>query len=475
MNHYKKYNLSLILLLFFSSMFLIISFWEYNNYKIMMVVLLVYFVICFFLSFSFGIFNLYQIFLLTTFYFLLGRTILDLLGYCDIRLATLVITKQISDTVMIETFKIILVFLTGITSGFVAIKLCKHKDAIFWFAKKRKCYLLKYYKILFYIYTTLSFFKMLIFVRLCIEYGYKDAIFGGIIDEYPYPFFLIGVNTISFFLYLLVIFYDRSKKNFIVCSGLTMFIALINMFTGQRGPAMLKMVMILWIWGTFYKKLGVKILLLGMVGLISFTQFFLWFRRIFIGVVSHNRFNPLVQSLYDTSVSIYVISFLLEYKEKLANKVPFFLGYVTDLFTELGNNQNMKRINNGNYLGDHLTYTLNSNVFLTNGNSGTSIYAEAIDLVSNNLLLLFLFSFFLIICIYLIYCQMYRVFPLFIVAYFTLSRFYYSPRDSIGKVLKDIFIPITMGLVIYFLEMYLNSKYSKFYKKYNNEVNNEIK
>ena len=70
---------------------------------------------------------------------------------------------------------------------------------------------------------------------------------------------------------------------------------------------------------------------------------------------------------------------------------------------------------------------------------------------------------------------MYRVFPLFIVAYFTLSRFYYSPRDSIGKVLKDIFIPITMGLVIYFLEMYLNSKYSKFYKKYNNEVNNEIK
>ena len=66
MNHYKKYNLSLILLLFFSSMFLIISFWEYNNYKIMMVVLLVYFVICFFLSFSFGIINLYQIFLLTT-------------------------------------------------------------------------------------------------------------------------------------------------------------------------------------------------------------------------------------------------------------------------------------------------------------------------------------------------------------------------------------------------------------------------
>ena len=135
-------------------------------------------------------------------------------------------------------------------------------------------------------------------------------------------------------------------------------------------------------------------------------------------------------------------------KDKFTNRVPFFLGYITDLFHKEPKGQVIEDITQGNYLGDHLTYTLNKKSYFAGRGTGTSIVAEGYELVKGNLLFLFLFGFLIAYVGIFLSKNMYKSLYMFALSYYYLTNFIFSPRDSVLKGIPDFCFAVSVCLFV---------------------------
>ena len=222
------------------------------------------------------------------------------------------------------------------------------------------------------------------------------------------------------------------------------------MFDGQRGQFFVSLLLLLWIYSTYYKRIHIgKVVVIGIFSLIiiSFIQ---WFRG--------DGYTPFYSVLYGQGISLLVITGTIRYMDAFTNKYSFILGYFIDYFSKLFNSnlkigQNMERILHGNYLGDHLTYSISPATYLNGNGTGTSIIAEMYEFTSGNLFALFLVSFIFMMLILFLSHYLYKNISCIIVIYFILYRFIYSPRDSVFKCIDMIVLSLPVMLLLKITEL----------------------
>lgn len=386
--------------------------------------------------------NLFQIFLVTFFVFILSRIVLDAFGLRNFMLFDLYEKNPMDTSVALDLLKILILFLAGISLGWCFFKAFFPDLSKRYFHHKTDFNFRSIIKGLLLISLVLYSIKVLITLWLVSNHGYFSVIHGEISQTYKYPWFLKGVGILSKTFLILNLYYDRSEKNFKVSVILFLLPLMGYMFSGQRGSAIYTFLVLVWIWGNFYRKIKMPILIgSGLTGI-----FIIHFIELLRTNHLFNSFLSLKSAIYNLmnnqGVSLTVIANTIRFKDQFTNQYPFLFGYITDMFTDIGKNHSIERVLNGNYLANHITYQISPKVYFSGASTGTSIIAEFYELANANKVLVFAYSFILMILMMYICNHMYKNVVFFTVAYFAIGRFIYSPRDSVGKVIGDLIIPV---------------------------------
>ncbi|MEH7383522.1 O-antigen polysaccharide polymerase Wzy [Bacillus sp. JJ1533] len=378
-------------------------------------------------------FNIFQIFLGTFFIFNLSRIFLKLINDSNYRELDLFYSGVLSYTDSIELLKVYTVFIFGITIAwtlnyiflkqheqtFVALKLISIKNFI--------TYGLVVYYVLFFI-------KMLITIKLTQQFGYLYIFTGGI-SNYNFPFFLTGVENITRFLFILYLFLNKSKVNKFIIMGY-LFVLLFGMLSGQRGPGLVTLLLIAWIYSERYKKINLrKVLYISLFSILA-TRFIAVFRYDNKESITE---NIIFKFLNSQGISMNILAELITFKDKLVyNGNVYFFHYFKILFNPNQGGQTIERLNNTTYLGDQLTYFLSPEIYLAGRGTGTSLVAEFYDLTQTNMFLFFTVSLLFMFGSLWLAKNFQRNIFLFIIGFNYFYSFIYSPRDSIGKSLNYI-------------------------------------
>lgn len=377
--------------------------------------------------------SIYQIFLLGYFLFLLGRIVLDVFGAdVDMRILRLYQRGYMSSGLANETIKVLLVFLIG--TSYAWLMLNKKKRNIGFDSHFTKPSFNKVIEKLFYIFIILFIIKMGFVFREVLKHGYVSIFTGEAFAKTP--FILSGAAKISEALFIVLMFFNRDKKSFKKYCGLILLAGFVKLFSGQRAYAFITLLYVLFLWSTYYKEIrfsNIKLICATILAPIIIQQIanFRWH--------SHYQYsdNIYVRVIRSQSVSMEVVADVILLKDKFTNKIPFFLGYISDLFQKEPKGQVIEDIKTGNYLGEHLTYTLNQRAFFAGRGTGTSIVAEGYELVNGNLLLLSIFGFVVAYLGIYLANNMYKNIYIYALAYCYLTNFIFSPRDSILKGIPE--------------------------------------
>lgn len=417
------------------------------------------------LSFIGKYFNLYQIFLGTSFLFIYSRIFLDMLGFCDFRVLNLWENSYMTEQEAKLLLLTIIVFLVATSIAwlfYIHFERLLEPKTQFYFEHLYLSKLGNIIQIVFYILIILNIIKSLIIIRLVQIHGYL-FLFDGRLQTYPFPF-ILRVQTIIEIIFPILLFYRRDFKSFKRNIVLYLIYLAIKLLTGQRGPTFVSLLLILWIFSTYYKRINMlKLSMIGMAS-IGLIQFILWFRE---GYSSNS--SIVFSLLYSQGISLLVISGTIRHLNVFTNKIPFILGYFVDFFTitfnkQLSIGQNLGKLQYGNYLNDHLTYALSPEKYLIGNGTGTAMIAEFYEFVHGDLILLFVISFIFMLCVLLISNLFYKNIFTYVFIYYILYYFIYSPRDSVFKSIKYIVFSFPFIIFFKFIEI----------KKYNQSIKMEV-
>lgn len=398
---------------------------------------------CLLLSFIGKFLNIYQIFLISLFFFNFSRIFIDIFFHIDMEIMDLWMKGRLSEESTKELLKYFSVFCLSTSIGFIS-NLESNKVNI---SKKRQLVKVKnnkLYIIVFIIFLLVSLANNLALINLTLKNGYIS-----LYNKNIYEIVLLkGGATISIVIYLYLINKLKDKKQFIILTVLILlFLWIPRMLIGQRGPTLVFIVYIIYLYNRRYQiKNKLSIGIYGILIILS-AKIIELFRE--NQKIEKDIFYSFVSIFYSQGISMLVPAYLLEYKKELIynHKYPYIFSYFLDLFKDLGNHQNINHIINGNYLGHQLTYFISKNIFFNGNGTGTSIIAELIDLSSMNLLLFILFSFFMMKFIYIIEKAQDKNIYYYVISYIFIQNFIYSPRDSIFKNL-NMLINLLVGVFL---------------------------
>lgn len=390
-------------------------------------------------------FSIYQVFLVTYFVFLLSRVFLDILGLYDFRVLTLMEVSYMPDEVALETLKVLTIFLIGSSYAWLIGSYRWNEVTLSFFEKVVKPLPInKMLRLLYFIFIALSFMKMIFYVYVSWKYGYI-ALFDGTLHNIGYPVIFTGSVTIAEVLFTIMLYYNRDKGSFKLYAGLLLLVGLTKVLTGQRGYGLTFLLYVICMWSTYYKEIRIfnlKILLIALLlpFLIVGIGRVRWAGSNGANMIIDNllKNNVYITMLYSQGVSIDVISGVIQYQEKFINKVPFMIGYFVDFLKPEPLGQTMKDITDGNYLGDHLPYTLNADKYFSGRGTGTSIVAETYDLASGWHLVFLVFSMLLTLFVLYLASRTFKSVYYFGFSYYFLTRFIYSPRNTLFKNLGEL-------------------------------------
>lgn len=420
-----------------------------ENISYYVFLLAVVYIYALFLSFKEKFLNLFQIFLFMLLLFVLGRVFLSIFYDIDFRILNLWYKGYLSQEATIELLRVLIVFLLSISLGFLFFKNKTIKE-------KEKIKINQIIVYIFYFFIVLRIVKNYIIVDFILGNGYLNFFNGGI-QRLKYPFFLRGIERISEGLFILILYYTKTRKEYIKF-GLIYFIFSILpvLIAGRRGPVMVLMIYLIFLYNERYKiKSKKNIYFIGVVSLFI-IQFIANFRM--KKETANILKNLIMKVFYGQGISLLVPAYIIEFKEKLVfnHKYPYIFSYFIDYWKNFKSGQTLERIQNGNYLGDQLTYFLSEKIYLHGNGTGTSIIAEFYDLVCGNIYFFILIS---ILYVYLVltlnkYKEKNIVY--FTSSYYILQSFIFSPRDSIGKSFSRIMIFLPIVLFFYCLNKILN-------------------
>lgn len=414
-------------------------------------ILIFLFVESVFISFVGKKFNIFQIFLITLFTFIIARIFFDFIGIINFNafsFRSYNIIYPINNG--INTLKVLSVFLSGISLGWLFT--LKFSNNNYLFIKKKNSLNYSIYRLFFYFFTFLKVVQVIIIVVEAIRYGYVNVVqlsnvTSNILRYFKYVDILFNAFG------LICLFYSRNNKDFKKIAYIYMIPILIFVLTGQRGQAIYTLLLLMWMWNKYYKNIKFrKISLYGIVIIIG-SQIIELFRKSMsftndlfsdLGNIFFNFFNG-------TGTSLGVIQSTIYYEDSFVNKVPFFFGYFIEFFHPV-EEYTIASINNGNYLAYHLSYMIIGDGFFYGYTIGTSIIAEFYELVNGNLLLIALLAGILVIIAGILINKMYKNLFIFSISFLYLARFIYSPRDSIGKIFtrSNVYMLLVIIVVVIF-------------------------
>lgn len=398
-------------------------------------------------------FSIYQIYLVTFFLFLVSRSFLYCIGGIDLHELDLYESNSMDDKLLRETLCTIIVFLLGTSYAWMLTD-----DAV----DKRYFYKTadEYSSVegilekLFAVYVVLFALKVVYQIYISRNFGYT-ALFDGTIDNIQLPIIFTGVGIITELLLMLLIYYNRRETSFKKYIFIFIFLCLVRLLSGKRGYTLSFILFFLYMWSTYYHEIKIhnkKIIAFALIV------------PVFIEMVANFRYDKAIdlwdmlknniyfQVLDSQGVTITIVANTIKYQNEFTNKYPFFIGYIVDFFQKEPSGQVIEDITMGNYLGDHLTYTLNSRMFFAGRGTGTSIVAEAYNLMNGNLLLVMLFAAVTTYIVLKIGQKAYKSVVWFALSYYLLVDFILSPRGSILSSITSVVIAIVIAVVIRFFE-----------------------
>lgn len=403
--------------------------------------------------------SIYQIFLCTYFLFLVSRVFLDCFGLFDAKVLNLYENNVMDDALFIETCNTITMFLIGSSFAWLSIE---DNAGKFYFleTQNKSSRIIKLLQIAFYTFLTLFLAKIVYMIYLSTSYGYL-SFFNGTLENVNMPIIFKGAAAVTELLLICLLYYKRDERDVIRCFALFTMVCVLRMLTGRRAYSLIFILSFVYLWSTYYREIKVfnkKVLLFALLIpiVIELVANMRYGKNLAIGDLFVN--NIYLQVFQSQGSALNVVADTIKYKDKFTNEVPFFLGYFVDLFRAEPAGQVMEDILYGNYLGDHLTYILNSRLFLMGRGTGTSLVAEAYNLVNGNQLLIMLFG-----CgvtrIVLTMCKnAYKSLLHFTISFYLMADFIFSPRGSVLRNISGVILASIVSLVLIFFESRSNHR-----------------
>lgn len=299
-------------------------------------------------------------------------------------------------------------------------------------------------KRLFYILFVLAVLRSVMLVVSAIQYGYVSSVHlsEGLPANRLLGIFALLFNAIG----LICLFSAKDRKEYKRFAIYYAIPELITVFTGQRGPGMILVVMLLWIYNSRYKKINISKGVI-IIAIALFVMIYVGNSR--FGISSKNSImKSVLNFILNQGECIEVVNFTVLLKDKFTNKVPFLVGYFTDWFVA-GDNYTIDAITNKSYLAFHLAYHAFPSAYRIGLTMGTNLIAEVYELCSGNYLLVFLTSFTLMrICI-MFEKNLFRSPFWFAFGFRYIMYYFYSPRYSVGKIVTMDLVYILLAMVIY--------------------------
>ena len=414
------------------------------------------------ISFKDKRFNVFQIFLIMIFIFVLNRIFLSLLGIGDFRdFSFYSISKHFDDLHSIKTLKTLIVFLLGTSLGFAYTLNTKKRFSQINFLNKNKAKLIKLYKFALYVLLIPNVLRSFFLVRSALIHGYVESVHLGNANI-PFSWLLNYANILFYAFALINLYYAENKKEFRNVAFVFILPLLIYQFTGQRGETIYTLLILIWIWSNYYNKIKYSTLFFsGIIIIVLSSVLGIYrFNMSFSGISSVSFIDLILNFFEGRGVSLGVLQLSILFEDSFDNRVPFLFGYIIDNFNS-GAAYTIEAITNKNYLGYHLAHLSFPSAYFRGLTLGTSIIAEIYLLVNGNFLFVFLVSFFITIFVMRFEKNLFRNPIYFAMGFQIISRFVYSPRDSLGKIISRP----TLYIMIIVLFVYIIEKLLKNHKK----------
>lgn len=406
--------------------------------------------------------SIYKIFLFMMFLFNLALPIFVLFDFYSYPAGNRImlsdgITTVVSSKSLSETYRVLITMILGTSVGWLIGKynFDKNHNNSEYFTSTR-IYSPRFvtnFKYAFFVLTLMVCYRNLALVYYSSVYDFIEVMHVRSIDlGVPAIFMVVDVLFKGFGFVLL--YQSRDRKEYIKYAVIVMIPFVIQVFTGARGETIAMLILVLFIYNHFYRriKLTIAILYAGILFCSFIVIDTLRFSRDISDVLANiSIFDLVVLAITSTSGSIGVIAYTIELKDDFVNGVPFLFGYIQGIFS-FAPNYTYEGIQYKNYLAQHITYITNPTKLFNGSTIGTAMGAEFYEFSGGSLIVIFILSVLLLyLCKYFIR-RLKKNIIMFYIGCLYIEALLLSPRGSIMKMFsKETIITLLFLICIVWL------------------------
>lgn len=418
-----------------------------DDYKINQILLCIIFFYTTTLSFIGKKFNFYQIFLGFLFLFLIIKPFMNLFGLYSFPegntfFISSLITQEISNESMIETFKVISIFLLGSSLGWLIYIFFIKTNKIIEINNPIK--INRIFNLLIIILSYLFYFYLIYLIN---QYGYKQVVHAKILSNNFY--LLYHVINILYPLYFIILLYNSDSPRVYVKNAILFLLPLFFVsFFGSRGIFVMNLIIIIYFYNLRYDlKNFNKIFVILIFTFIIFST-----ARIVSNSFSQISFTDIffLDAFLKTGNSLGVIGYTIEFVNNFENKYPFFIGFIVDIFSNY-KNYTYEAIEYRSNLAQHLSFILNKKYFYSGATIGSSVVAEIYELANGIYIYIFLLAAIIIFLSGLLSRIFLNNILSFYFCFYYFSFLFASPRGSIMKIFNKSFLIGFILILTYFI------------------------
>ncbi len=344
-----------------------------NNFTIILIweLFLLYIVSIIYSIRTYGISNIFSLFLLCLGLFNFQKFFWDGILHLNFRYADSLIRINLPESVVQKTILIYCIFTLFVSWTYVSIR-SRSELNFFGFHNSTDIKLLNAGTTLFYITIPFVLYKSYLEVSGLIGKSYTEFYVGE--NSESIPFYLRLALLIFQVAYMIFLGSRPPVKKFYWFSILYLITIIPYLFIGLRANFAVAIIFLFWYYNEVYKiKIPYKKIIPILFGLLIIFQY------ISISRTNSNRSGNVIemvpQFLYEQSQSMYVLALYVQYKENIIpNSRPFLLDPFFSGFYPSG--QSVEVAKERSSLGHSLTFSLSQDYYLSGASLGTNFIAE---------------------------------------------------------------------------------------------------
>ena len=403
--------------------------------------------------------NLYTIFLVLTFLFLLSRpfmhlfNLVDVVNYDESHWFRIRKDFHFSSFTMIKINFILIFTLLFLNMGYLLgyKKYFNIKNKTLKFSKifnKKIAY------VLFTLGMTAFLVKVILYIQLLNTYGYV-YLFSG---KYTLPLLIRILDDFFYIGYIMILVHIPSKREGYILSIIFILLYATSLLTGMRGEFFVSFFSVIWLLSTVYQwKIKLYRIMLSGLTLIVLAQSILMVKYKYINYDDINFFDFLNLFIFSQGVSVLLIGYLIEFKSMFVDIYSGFRYLISpfvNMFLTLTGQQVPREVSDPNTIhsiSHKLEFFLNPDGYYAGSGIGSSYIAELYGL-GGDIFFIAIGAFFIgFFIIFLEKKLIYKKYGLFIIM-MILPILFWLPRSSIANLFnRYIFIMI---LIIFLLFIY---------------------